>query len=547
MAVESQITNTLDAGTRGEGAFRLSSSASFVILGAVAVGGAVLMALEILAFRLIGKTFGSALRETSIVISIFLTAMSCGYAYGGRIADRWPRIESLTVPLAVAGGLGLMIPSLDRAVSPAVFSSGIPIYLHAATVTILLFAVPTVALATVSPVAIRLLLVDSRHGGRTAGAVSAVSTIGSITGSLSGAFILIDLFQSVDRSILFLSLLSIVVAVITEATFRGINDDSANRPRATRRTFALAAVLILALMSSWWISSDSAAVSAPADVSRIVFEGDSPFHHVVVVEDRGDRVMLFDNARQSRMPIGDPAGNGFHYTSAFHIPMLVRPNADTALFIGLGGGTGPKQFVADYPQMRVDAVDVDPLVTQVASEYFDVARSDRLTLHVEDGRSFIRRSSEEWDIIVVDAYTRNRYGSTIPSHLATVEFFLECKSRLTENGVLIFNVAESMRTPIARAVSVTLGAAFENQNVFTFEGSGNTVLAASDGELVDHAYRVSELVSALAEQQRFRPYRLEGRLKDVRNRPLESEGAPVLTDDYAPVDTLIRRGREAKE
>ncbi|MGZ8869066.1 MAG: spermidine synthase, partial [Thermoanaerobaculia bacterium] len=64
----------------------MSRAERLSIAVAVTLGGAVLMSLEVAAFRIIGKTFGTALTETTTVIAVFLTAMSIGYYLGGRIA-----------------------------------------------------------------------------------------------------------------------------------------------------------------------------------------------------------------------------------------------------------------------------------------------------------------------------------------------------------------------------------------------------------------------------------------------------------------------------
>ncbi|MDH7571836.1 MAG: spermine synthase, partial [Armatimonadota bacterium] len=69
---------------------------------AVFGSGAVLMALEVLGFRLIAKSFGSSLRETTAVIAVFLASMSLGYYLGGKAGDRWPRRRTLVAPMAGA-------------------------------------------------------------------------------------------------------------------------------------------------------------------------------------------------------------------------------------------------------------------------------------------------------------------------------------------------------------------------------------------------------------------------------------------------------------
>src|SRR5438067_12465244 len=92
---------------------------------AVFLGGAMLMALEVAAFRMIGKTFGSALRETTAVIAVFLAAMSIGYWAGGMAGDRWPRPATVVAVLLSAAANLLYVPWLDAIVSPRIATSSL--------------------------------------------------------------------------------------------------------------------------------------------------------------------------------------------------------------------------------------------------------------------------------------------------------------------------------------------------------------------------------------------------------------------------------------
>ncbi len=164
---------------------------------AVFGSGAVLMALEILAFRIMAKTFGSALRETSAVIAVFLAAMSCGYYLGGKLGDRSPRMRTLVLPMFYAGVLILLVPFLDAGLSERIAGSSLPEGLHALLAACALFAPASLLMAMVSPISIRLLARDVEHTGNVAGSVAALSTAGSIGGTLLTGFYLIDAFGSI--------------------------------------------------------------------------------------------------------------------------------------------------------------------------------------------------------------------------------------------------------------------------------------------------------------------------------------------------------------
>jgi predicted membrane-bound spermidine synthase len=485
---------------------------------AVFAAGALLMGLEVAAFRIIGKTFGSALRETTAVIAVFLAAMSVGYWAGGRAADRWPRAATLVAALVVAAASLLFVPVVDAALSPRIAESSFALATHAFLATTVLFAVPTFLLAATSPIAIRLFATTTGQSGSTAGSISALSTAGSIAGSIVTAFLLIDWLASITRTVTFVAMATLVTAVIVLASQR-------NR---TRFALAGAGVLLVVLLGASFVRSR---LDAPLHIGpRPVFVGDSAYHHIVVT-DRGPlRELRFNAATQSSMRRDDPFGPGLRYTDAFHIGRLLRPGTRRILLIGLGGGTAPRQFTKYYPEVEMDVVDVDPLVADVARRYFAVRPDARLRLHIADGRSFLKRTSEKWDLIIVDAYSTNRYGDTMPPHLVTREFFGDVASRLSAGGILHFHCAYE-NSALMAALHRTLRDVFPS-------------VLRTRGELLASQVPLIAPKDVLQARAAKTP---AGRLPELERYILELSDEPpprkamLLTDDYAPVDTLLGR------
>jgi predicted membrane-bound spermidine synthase len=345
---------------------------------AVLLGGAVLMALEVAGFRIIGRTFGSALRETTTVIAVFLVAMTAGYWLGGRIGDRRPRLDTLALVMLIASATLLLIPQLDALLSGRI-SSTANLSVHAFLATAALFAIPTVALATISPIAIRLQSHDTEHSGRVAGTISALSTIGSVIGSVVTAFFLIDWLGSINQTVLLLGIISAAVALLVTAV--------ATRDGA--RSFlerCIAPCSALLVMVGCFPLLSSRTVMPPGKHgTQVVFERDSAYHHVRVIDRAGgERDLYIDATLQSRLYRGDEHERGLVYPEHIHVARLLRPDTRRALFIGLGGGTITKQFVKYYDDTQVDAVEIDPLIAQAAAEYFGVKPAPRLNVAVAD-------------------------------------------------------------------------------------------------------------------------------------------------------------------
>lgn len=491
---------------------------------AVFASGGLLMALEVAAFRIIGKTFGSALRETTTVIAVFLAAMAIGYWGGGRAADRRPRPSTLVATLFAAAGTVLLVPWADAVLSPLVAASGLAMAAHAFVATTVLFAVPTVLLAATSPIAIRLFTTSTGESGATAGGISALSTTGSIAGSLLTAFFLIDWLESISRTVTFVALgtgaTALLVVLCTSAA-------------KSRRWIAAAAAAVVAILSVAFVRSTvlEHRLTAPMQGTKIIYVADSPYHRITV-RDRGPyRELYFNLGVQSRMWRSDPHGPGLEYADSVHITPLMRPGLRRVLLIGLGGGSLLKQFARYYPGVEIDAVEVDPIVAQVAERFFDVRSSRDVRIHIADGRTFLKRSSEKWDLIVVDVYTTNAYGDTIPPHMVTREFFTEVANHLTERGTVHFHCAFHT-SPVLPAIHETVRSVFPS--VLRMEGE---ILASRFPLMFDkdvlaeraktppaaHFPHLQEYIAALT------PERVPGNV-------------PILTDDYAPVDTLIYRG-----
>lgn len=487
----------------------------------VFLSGALLMALEIAAFRIIGKTFGSALRETTAVISVFLAAMSIGYWAGGRAGDRWPRPATLVVTLLGAAALLLAVPWLDAALSPRIAASGVELAAHAFLATSLLFALPTILFASVGPVAVRLFAKSTGTSGSTAGSISAVSTIGSIAGSILTAFVLIDRLESIARTVLAVALAACITAVLMML---------ASASRASLRVGVTAAVALgvpaFAFIRSTRIEH---AFITPLPEWEVLFSGDSPYHHITVRERHGMvRTMTFAAAMQSRMLLKDPLGPGASYTDAAHLSRLLRPTVRRVLIIGLGGGTIPKQLVHYYPDTTVDVVDVDPMVVGLAGKYFGVQPSDRLHIHVLDGRIFLTRATEKWDLILIDAYTTNRYGDTIPPHLVTQEFFREASRHLNDGGIVHFHYALGGRR-LLPALQKTMASVFADVHTSNGEILGSDVAFVTSKEVALERARNS---------QASRLPNLPGYIEGLQPYRRVADDIPLLTDDYAPVDTL---------
>lgn len=279
--------------------------------------------------------------------------------------------------------------------------------------------------------------------------------------------------------------------------------------------------------------------------AEVVFQTYSPYHHVLVIDDRGLRTLSFDGTHETRMLLGNPLRGHFEYTELFHFAWLWHTNLSRVLMLGLGGGSTQRAFLHYYPSVTLESVELDPVVVQVASNYFGVAASDRHRIAVSDGRTYLKRSRGPYDLIVLDAYVKHRYGSQIPHHLATREFFELVRDRLSPDGVLAYNVITSgslQGADAGSAVARTLLTAFPQVFAFNAASSRNTVLIATREPQRLSVNDLTRRAGALVGAGLNPPPGLFARLRALHaGLPSGTDRAPVLTDDFAPVESLGNR------
>jgi spermidine synthase len=279
-----------------------------------------------------------------------------------------------------------------------------------------------------------------------------------------------------------------------------------------------------------------------SEAATLIFETTSPYHHIRVLDDNGTRTLCFDDAQETRMLVSNPFAGHFEYTDYFHMPWLWNTNITAVLMIGLGGGSAQRSFEHYYPAVKIDTVEIDPSVVQVAHAYFGYEESDRQKIHVEDGRLFLRRSTARYDLLILDAYVQGRYGASIPQHLATKEFFIMARDHLTTNGILAYNVIgtlSSWRAEIVGALYRTLKSVFPQVYIFPAQTSLNVVLVATQAPIPVNVNMLRPRALSLTQTKRITLPEFMSRLERMQTfPPASSASSPVLTDDYAPVEGL---------
>lgn len=272
-------------------------------------------------------------------------------------------------------------------------------------------------------------------------------------------------------------------------------------------------------------------------LDRVIHQEKSLYRNILVLEGGPYRCLAFgrDNARQTCIDTRDPKRLVFGYTQAMLAALYVVPRPRRVLVVGLGGGVLPRTLLALDPEVRVDAVEIDPAVIAVARTHFGYPTDPRLSTFAEDGRVFVRRqrrSGVRYEAVLLDAFERDY----VPEHLLTVEFLQEVRDLLAPGGVVAANTFATSRLRAHEAA--TYQAVFGRLVRLPVDSGNRILLATRDGfpsatQLAANDRWWQPLFAALAIPN--------GTVVDRWGPEPPVTGVRLLTDQYSPSNLLQGR------
>ena len=486
----------------------MSEKRSISLYALIFTVGAASLGAEIAAARLLAPFFGASTIIWANTIGVVLASLSVGYWVGGRFADRHPTRAGLSLICLVAAlMLGavpfIAIPFLDVSVE-ALDTVSAGAFIGSLIAVLVLVAPPVMLLGAASPFAIRLATDTVERAGTVAGRIYAISTVGSLVGTFASALFLIPLVGT-RRTFLIFSVLLATVAVL------GLK----------RRYLVAPAVLAAAIALPVGI------VKAGSE-GRVVFETETPYQYVRVVEDGKSRYLELNEGKA----VHSLYRKGSYLTDNVWDAYLVMPFVTLAtppksiLMLGNAAGTTARAYGRYFPETRFDAVEIDAKLTEIGRRYFDL-KNPRMRVYHEDARPFLRKSKQTYDVIALDAY-RQPY---IPFYLTTREFFQLVSDHLTKRGVVLVNVGHPEGNDDLEAViAATMAEVFPRVVRYPAEPT-NTVLVGTFGRASgsDLRSRLGRLPSDLVPIAR----------RAAREITPAATNGQVYTDDKAPVEWLI--------
>ncbi len=278
----------------------------------------------------------------------------------------------------------------------------------------------------VAPFAVRLQLSDIEETGEVVGHLYAISTVGSISGTFLAGFFLIAFFGTTQ-------ILLVLSVLLLAASFVGLT------MKKTKRRVVASLLLLLAVSFRAHLhhNSDTGRIDIDTDYNRVWID-DSVFGE----SKRRGRLLRIDGLFAQAAVYLDNLNELYpNYTRFYRLAEHFRPDARAALAIGGGGYTFPRDYLRRNADVAIDAVEIDPQLTELSRQYFALRDHPRMKIHHEDGRMFVARTEKKYDVVFLDAFNS---AATIPFHLTTLEFTRELVGVLGPNGVLITNVVSAI-------------------------------------------------------------------------------------------------------
>lgn len=515
-----------------------SSTQAWLLIVLVFVAGAVSLAVELSASRLLAPYFGTSLFVWANLIGLVLLYLTIGYYVGGRLADRYPRPETLYGITTAAALLVGIIPIISRPIlswSLSAFASySISIFYGSLASVLLLFALPMILLGCVSPFAIRLSVEQVGKSGRTSGQLYAISTAGSIVGTFLPVLVLIPNIGTYATFIVFsvaLLIVSLIGLLATRPT-----QPATNRGNGASKNLLPLLLLIPLSLALFGLKGPIKPPSGTNGGGVLITERESAYNYIQVVRS-DDEMQLVLNEGIGIHSIYNPdqvlthgPWDYFMIAPYFNNPPFTPSQIHNACIIGLGAGTIPRELDAAYGTLPIDGVEIDGEIVTLGQQYFHM-NEPNLHIIVQDGRYFLRNTTQHYDLIGVDAYQQ----PYVPFQLATTEFFHEVKSHLTSTGVVAANAGRtSTDFRLVEALAQTMHTVFSNVYIIDTERFANSIIVGTNAHtnLANFFINTSNLTNPLLHNVAASSI-VYGNIRE------EQKASVYFTDDKAPVEQLI--------
>jgi spermidine synthase len=510
---EASVTRITSEHVKADGGQRTRVA---IVLVAFAVSGFVALSYEVIWSRVLALIIGSSVYAFSIMLTTFLVGLAVGAALASRLVDRirdpvraFALIETGVGITSIVGAfqfndLPFYFVELYRLLGGASFGV---LLMARFLIAGLIMLVPTLLLGALFPLVVRIVAKAYRRStGRTVGVAYAANTVGAIVGSFASGFVLIP-WLGLLGSLKICAAANFVVAALLFA----ISNRAGVRDRSSTAAFGRRFAASFGVLASIGMTVAAGLITPPWDpevMSSAVYryapslagktkqeiyeylsrgQGETLFYKegitatVAVQQQNGGKVL-----KANGKPEASTSGDMPTQILIGALPLLVRPETEDVLLIGLGSGV-TLGSIQQFPIKQVTCVELEPAIVEASREFEDVNNrpltDPRLRMISNDGRNFIYTTSETFDVIVSEP---SNPWLTGVANLFTLEYFKRGAQRLRPGGLFsqwlqIYEMSpEDVRTLIA-----TFRAAFPYVYLFRGAEGDLMLLGSNDPQRID--------------------------------------------------------------
>ena len=482
---------------------------NFLLKSLVFYAGAGVMIVELLGTRIIAPFYGNSIYVWSALISTTMIALALGYFSGGYLSDK--KHTRLSTILVLSAFFIYIIPLTSRSILLLTDQFGLKF--GSLFGSILLFAPALTLLGMIGPIAIKRLTVDINQIGTSVGRLYAISTIGSVFGTLMLCFYLLPLIGT--REILFILAISLLILGIIFYILE----------RQDKRKFLgfASLVLLLSSVSLAFTINNTDIKNKTYNQHKLQLQSEQEsIYGLVRVIDQPQNKLRFLNSDASVIAVGAMNGteSRFAYQEIVKLMPSLKP-VKNALIIGLGAGHMAN--VLQNQSVIVDSIEIDPAVSDAAFKYFNFKPNGDAI--IGDARYEIRHLNKKYDLIILDCFT----GGNEPFYLLTQENISLLRSLLNEDGLLSLNFlgyTSGAKSQAVASVAKTMASVFPFHHAFVSETNKEFVsfiLLAANKEISFNNSKLDYTQKIWLQERLYHP---------------DFDNAVLLTDNHNPLEYL---------
>jgi tetratricopeptide (TPR) repeat protein/spermidine synthase len=506
--------------------------------------GGCIMVLALVASRLIARSVGASLYTWTSILGVVLAGLSLGNYLGGCMADRYHARRALAVLFGLSSAACIGIIVVNNMVGEWMWLWRLSwpghVFLH---VWLVLF-LPSALLGAVNPIAAKQAL-SAANGmaldqglatGRTIGSIYAWAAAGAIVGTLSTGFFLIVAFGG-TAILWFLGVAMLAVALLYWISCWAMY----------LWAMVFAALVTMGVAGDEWArEAGTAALLREKPDPNMIYEAQTLYGRVAVrqIAERPDtRAFVQDNLTRSEMALRDPTHLRSFYQrvcAGLTSGLSGSKKNPSMLVLGAGGYALPRYLRATWPESRLEVVEIDPGVTQAATEAFGLDQGAALATIRVDARGYVDRllkskrtgkTPQSYDFIYEDTL----HDGIVPFPLVTKEFNDRIAGLLAQDGVYLVHLVDTpTESRLLGAVVNTMKETFPQVCVITGPADVQTPSGAAVVVAARRQLDLQAILEGPSGHPRFSVLSTS-QVDDLRDRC----GRVVLTDDYAPVGNLL--------